>query len=104
MSIMSTAWRKFSFLSKKKFMVEIFSESHKTLKGAKNLRFGCCWSFFCSSEELTVTNIQVQFKVILSFKFHHLEGFYSANVPGVKQKLALKYVLPIFTVKYHSKQ
>ena len=45
-------------------------------------------SFFCISGELTETNVQVQFRVIPSFKFHHLKGFYSANCPGVTQKLA----------------
>ena len=45
--------------------------------------------FFCSSEELTETNVHVQLRVIPSFKFHHLQGFYGANVPGVTQKLAL---------------
>ena len=70
-------------------MVEIFSESHKTLKVAKNLQFICCWSiFFCISEELTETNVQGQFRVIPSFKFHNWKGFYSANCPGVTQKLA----------------
>ena len=70
-------------------MVEIFSGSHETLKVAKNLRFRCCWSvLFCISGELTETNVQVQFRVIPSFKFHHLKGFYSANCPGVTQKLA----------------
>ena len=70
-------------------MVEIFSGSHKTLKVAKNLRFRCCWSvLFCISEELTETNVKVQFRVIPSFKFHHLKGFYGANCPGVTQKLA----------------
>ena len=44
--------------------------------------------FFCSSEELTETNVQVQFRVIPSFKFHHWNGFYNANVPGVTQKHA----------------
>ena len=70
-------------------MVEIFSGSHKTLKMAKNLQFRCCWSgFFCSGEELPETNVQVQFRVIPSFKFHHMKDFYSANCPGVTQKLA----------------
>ena len=73
-------------------MVDIFSGSHKTLKVAKNLQFRCCWLvLFCFSEELTETNVQVQFRVIPSFKFHHLKGFYSANCPGVTQKLALYY-------------
>ena len=73
-------------------MVENFSRSHKTLKVAKNLRFRCCWSvLYCISEELTETNVQVQFRVIPSFKFHHLKGFYSANCPGVTQKLARMY-------------
>ena len=76
LSIKSAVWRNLSFLSKKKLMVEIFSGSHKTLKVAKNLRFRCCWSvLFCISEELTETNVQVQFRVIPSFKFHHLKGF-----------------------------
>ena len=100
LSIKSTAWRKFSFLSQKKLMVEIFSGSHKTLKVANNLLFRCCWSFFCSSEELTQTNVQVQFRVIPFFKFHHLKGFYSANCPGVTQELALrgywKYIFVCF--------
>ena len=70
-------------------MVEIFSGSQETLKVAKNLRFRCCWSvLFCISGELTEINVQVQFRGIPPFKFHHLNGFYSANCPGVTQKLA----------------
>ena len=69
-------------------MVEIFSGRHKTLKVAKNYDLGVVDHFFCSSEELTETNVQVQFRVIPSLKFHNLKGFYSANVPGVTQKLA----------------
>ena len=70
-------------------MVEIFSGSPKTLKVATNLQLRCCWSvLFCISEELTETNVQVQFRVIPSFKFHNLKGFYSANCLGVTQKLA----------------
>ena len=45
--------------------------------------------FLCSGEELPETNVEVQFRVIPSFKFHHMKDFYSANCPGVTQKLAL---------------
>ena len=74
-------------------MVEILSGSHKTLKVAKTLQFSCCWSvLFYVSEELTETNVQVQLRVIPSFEFHHLKGFYNANCPGVTQKFAHLYL------------
>ena len=54
----------------------------------KNLWFRCCWSIiFGSSEEPTETNVWVQFREIPSFKLLHWKGFYSANFPGVTEKL-----------------
>ena len=90
-------------------MVENFSGSHKSLKITKIYDLGVVGHVFCSSEELTKTNVQVQFRVIPSFKFHDLKGFYRANVPGVTQKLALltffKYIFSstCTDVQYHKR-
>ena len=84
-------------------MVEIFSGSHKTLKVAKIYDLCVVGRFFCSSrEELTEPNGQLQLRVIPSFKSHNLKGFYSANCPGVTQKLAQVFLKGSFWSAWQS--
>ena len=53
--------RKFGFLTKKKLMVEKNSGSHKTLNWQKIHELGVFGLiFFCSSGELTETNVQAE--------------------------------------------